>query len=242
MSASPPPRENFAPTRWSLVWSAGHASTPTARAALSELCAAYWYPLYAYVRRQGHDPHAAADLTQSFFARLLERNDFAAAEREKGRFRAYLLAALRHFLSDERDRANAVKRGGAANVFSLDFEAAEGAWREEPVTHETPERAFERRFAEELLARALGRVERGYAERGERRTFAVLARTLTAPGDASHDDLARELETTAGAVKVAAHRLRERWRAALREEVADLVATPEDVDDELAALFAALSD
>lgn len=237
-----PPRSHFAPTRWSLVWSAGHASTPAARAALSELCAAYWYPLYAYVRRRGHDAHAAADLTQGFFARLLERNDFAAAERERGRFRAYLLAALRHYLADEADRAGAAKRGGGEHVLSLDFASAEGAWRDEPATHDTPERAFERRFAEELLARALGRVERSYAERGEQRTFDVLARTLTAPGDATHDELAKELATTSGAVKVAAHRLRERWRAALREEVADLVAAPEDVDDELAALFAALSD
>ncbi|MBI5435220.1 MAG: sigma-70 family RNA polymerase sigma factor [Planctomycetes bacterium] len=231
----------FAPTRWSLVLAAGkHADAP-ARAALAELCEAYWYPLYAYVRRRGHDADAAADLTQGFFARLIERDDFAAADRERGRFRAYLLAALRHFLADERDRATAEKRGGGAAPLSLDFERADSKWHQEPAVDETPERAYERGFAHELLDRALAHVERDYAARGEARAFAVLVRTLTAPGDAPYRELAAELATSEGAVKVAAHRLRERWRAALREEVAALVDDPADVDDELAALFRALS-
>lgn len=241
MSETSSDRAGFAPTRWSLVLAAGRAAQPAARAALSELCQAYWYPLYAYVRRRGHDAHAAADLTQGFFARLLERNDFAAAQRERGRFRSYLLAALRHHLADEHDRATARKRGGGTRPLSLDFERADSQWRDEPATDETPERAYERRFAEELLARALAQVERSYAERGEARAFQVLARTLTEPGEASQRELAAQLETSEGAVKVAAHRLRERWRAALREEVAALVADPADVEDELAALFEALS-
>ena len=221
--------------------SAGGGSDPAARAALSELCAAYWVPLYHYVRRRGHDRAAAEDLVQGFFLRLLERDDLAAADATRGRFRAFLLTALKHFLADEHDKRTAEKRGGGRAPLSLDFERADSKWRLEPATEETPERAYERAFAEELLARALAGVEHSYVERGEERAFRVLVTTLTAPGELPYRALAEELGATEGAVKVAAHRLRERWRAALREEVAAIVDDPGEVDSELAALFAALA-
>jgi RNA polymerase sigma-70 factor (ECF subfamily) len=233
-------RLGFERTRWSLVLAAGRAQDPTARAALSELCAAYWYPLYAYVRRRGHDRHSAEDLVQGFFLRLFERADFAAVDAQRGRFRAFLLTALRNHLADDHDRRTAEKRGGGRLPLALDFDHGDSQWNLEPATNETPERAYERQFAEELLAHALDRVQRDYEQRGEGRAFSVLVRTLTAPGESSHRELAQELGTTEGAIKVAAHRLRERWRAALREEVAAIVDDPSTIDDELAALFAAL--
>lgn len=241
MSTTGPDRLGFARTRWSLVLAAGSGAEPAARAALSELCAAYWMPLYHYVRRRGHERAAAEDLVQGFFLRLLERDDFATLDAARGRFRAFLLTALKHYLADEHDKRTAEKRGGGRVPLSLDFERADSQWRLEPATEATPEKAYERAFAEELLARALARVERDYAERGEARAFGVLVTTLTAPGELPYRALADELGATEGAVKVAAHRLRERWRAALREEVAAIVVDPGEVDHELAALFAALA-
>ncbi|MBK7874320.1 MAG: sigma-70 family RNA polymerase sigma factor [Planctomycetes bacterium] len=241
MSTTGPDALGFQRTRWSLVLAAGKSSDPTARAALSELCAAYWMPLYHYVRRRGHDRAAAEDLVQGFFLRLFERADFATLDAERGRFRAFLLVALKHYLADEHDKRTAEKRGGGRAPLSLDFERADSQWRLEPATDATPEKAYERAFAEELLARTLASVERDYAERGEARAFGVLVGTLTAPGALPHRALAAELGVTEGAVQVAAHRLRERWRGALRAEVAAIVDDPTEVDAELAALFAALT-
>jgi RNA polymerase sigma-70 factor (ECF subfamily) len=240
VTSTGPDRLGFARTRWSLVLAAGRAQDPAARAALSELCAAYWYPLYAYVRRRGHDRHAAEDLVQGFFLRLFEREDLAALDAQRGRFRAFLLTALRNYVADDHDRRSAQKRGGGQSLLRLDFDRGDSQWNLEPATSETPEKAYERQFAEELLARALDRVGRDYETRGEQRAFTVLVRTLTAPGESAYRELALELETTEGAIKVAAHRLRERWRAALREEGASVVDDPSTIDEELAALFAAL--
>lgn len=239
-SSTGPDALGFQRTRWSLVLAAGKTADPAARAALSELCAAYWMPLYHYVRRRGHDRASAEDLVQGFFARFLERDDVGAADATRGRFRAFLLTALKHHLADEHDLRTAEKRGGGRAPLSLDFERADSEWRLEPATDATPEKAYERAFAEELLARALAKVEHDYAERGEARAFGVLVQTLTAPGALPYRALAHELGTSEGAVQVAAHRLRERWRAALRDEVASLVGDPADVDEELASLFAAL--
>ncbi|MBI5362061.1 MAG: sigma-70 family RNA polymerase sigma factor [Planctomycetes bacterium] len=241
MSTTGPDRLGFARTRWSLVLAAGRGADPVARAALSELCAAYWMPLYHYVRRRGHERATAEDLVQGFFLRLLERDDFATLDAERGRFRAFLLTALKHYLADEHDRRTAEKRGGGRLPIARDFERADSKWRLEPATDATPDKAYERAFAEELLARALQHVEADYAARGEARAFGVLVATLTAPGEVPYRALADELGATEGAVKVAAHRLRERWRIALREEVARLVDDPAEVDEELAALFAALA-
>lgn len=240
-SSTGPDALGFQRTRWSLVLAAGKSADPAARAALSELCAAYWMPLYHYVRRRGHDRAAAEDLVQGFFLRLLERDDIATLDAERGRFRAFLLTALKHYLADEHDKRTAEKRGGGRAPLSLDFERADSQWRLEPATDATPEKAYERAFAAELLARALAKVEHDYAERGEARAFGVLVPTLTAPGSLPYRALAAELGVTEGAVQVAVHRLRERWRAALRAEVAAIVDDPSEVDAELAALFAALT-
>src|SRR4051812_46002391 len=145
----------FATTHWSLVAAAKDPDTPAARQALADLCRAYWFPVYAYVRRRGHDRHAAEDLTQAFFARLLEKNDLAAADRTRGRFRTFLLTACQHFLANQHDRATAKKRGGGKTPFSLDFADAEGRFAHEPAAADTPERVFERRWALELLDAAL---------------------------------------------------------------------------------------
>lgn len=240
MSSTGPDRLGFARTRWSLVLAAGSGADPAGRAALSELCAAYWMPLYHYVRRRGHDRGAAEDLVQGFYLRLLERDDFASLDAHRGRFRAFLLVSLKHYLADDHDRSIAEKRGGGRAPLALDFERADSNWKHEPATDATPEKAYERAFAEELLARALASVEKSYVERNEERAFRVLVGTLTAPGELPYRVLAEQLETTEGAVKVAAHRLRDRWRQALRKEVQDIVGDPSEVDEELGALLAAL--
>lgn len=231
----------FATTHWSLVAAAQDPGGPAARAALADLCRAYWFPVYAYVRRRGHDRHAAEDLTQAFFARLLEKNDLAAADRTRGRFRTFLLTACQHFLANEHDRAAAKKRGGGAAHFPLDFAAAEGRFAREPAAPETPERAFERRWALDLLDGALAELRQEYADSGRGKLFDALKGCLTAGGaDVAYADLAAELNMTEGAVKVAAHRLRQRYRDRLREAIARTVADPAEVDDEVRDLFAAL--
>lgn len=230
----------FATTRWSLVAAAGDPSGPAARAALADLCRAYWFPVYAYVRRRGHAHHAAQDLTQAFFARLVEKNDLAAADRTRGRFRSFLLAACQHFLANEHDRATAKKRGGGRHPFPLDFADADGRFGREPATDDTPERAFERRWALELLEQAVTELRREYAESGRGRLFDALKGVLTGGADAPYAALAADLGLTEGAVKVAAHRLRQRYRDRLREAIARTVADPAEVDDEIRDLFAAL--
>jgi RNA polymerase sigma-70 factor (ECF subfamily) len=198
-------------------------------------------PVYAYVRRRGHDRHAAEDLTQAFFARLLEKNDLAAADRTRGRFRTFLLTACQHYLANQHDHAAAKKRGGGMTHFSLDFAAAEGKFSHEPAHEETPERAFERRWAVELLDRTLAGLRQEYADSGRGKLFDALKECLTGGGtDVAYADLAAELNMTEGAVKVAVHRLRQRYRDRLREAIARTVADPADVDDEVRDLFAAL--
>jgi RNA polymerase sigma-70 factor (ECF subfamily) len=230
----------FATTRWSLVAAAGDPAAPDARAALADLCRGYWFPVYAYVRRRGHDHHAAQDLTQAFFARLIEKNDLAAADRTRGRFRSFLLAACQHFLANEHDRTTAKKRGGGRPAVSLDFADADGRFGREPATDETPERAFERRWALELLEQAVAELRREYAESGRGRLFDALKGVLTGGADVPYTALAAELGLTEGAVKVAAHRLRQRYRDRLREAIARTVADPAEVDDEIRSLFAAV--
>ncbi|MBX9622668.1 MAG: sigma-70 family RNA polymerase sigma factor [Gemmataceae bacterium] len=230
----------FATTRWSLVAAAADPADPQTRAALAALCTAYWYPVYGYVRRRGHDHHAAQDLTQAFFARLLEKNDLAAADQTRGRFRAFLLAACRHFLLNEHDKESARKRGGGRHRLSLDFGDADGRFTREPASDETPERAFDREWALGLLDRAVGELRREYEESGRAKLFAALKDTLLGGGDVAYADLAGQLGMTEGAVKVAVHRLRQRYRDRLRSAIADTVASPDEVDDEVRDLFAAL--
>jgi RNA polymerase sigma-70 factor (ECF subfamily) len=231
-------RGRFPTTSWSLIASAGRASAPDAREALARLCEAYWYPLYAFVRRRGHGAEEALDLTQGFFARIIEKQDLADADRARGRFRSWLLGALKHFLANAHDRATAQKRGGGAPLVSIDGADAEERWRLEPSHDATPERIFERRWALALLERTLVALRDECARKGKGPLFEALKGSLVADGGPAGP--AAELDLTPNALKVAAHRLRRRYRDLLRAQIAETVATPEDVDGEIRDLFAAL--
>ena len=241
-AGSPPGETPFLTTRWSVVLAAGHAAEPGSRRALGELCETYWYPLYAYVRRRGYRGEDARDLTQAFFTRLLEKNAVGAADPDRGRFRAFLLGALKNFLANEWDREQAQKRGGGRRVLSLDFEAAEGRFSPEPEDPAPPDNAFEREWALEVLQRALQRLREEYAGKGRAQLFAKLEGCLV-PGGATkaYKQLALELAMSEGAVKVAVHRLRSAFREALREEISQTVRGPEELEEELRDLIAALS-
>jgi RNA polymerase sigma-70 factor (ECF subfamily) len=235
-----PAAGNFATTRWTLVRAAQDGAAPEARAALADLCAAYWYPLYAFIRRQGHDAEQSRDLTQELFARLLEKNGLAGVDRSKGRFRSFLLAACQHFLSNARDRARAQKRGGGRQLLPIDLAAGEQRYGCDPGHDETPERLFDRRWAMALLEQVLARLRQEHEDAGKGRLFAALKDHLTGEGGPSHAELAAELGLSAGAVKVAVHRLRRRYRELLRDEIAHTVTGPAEVEDEVRDLFAAL--
>jgi RNA polymerase sigma factor (sigma-70 family) len=237
----PSPRQVFVTTHWSVVLTAGRSDTTRARAALENLCQTYWHPLYAYVRRRGHSSEDAQDLTQAFFARLLERNAVAAVAPEKGRFRSFLLASLNHFLSDEWDKARAQKRGGG-KVISLDLQSAETRLGEIPVENFTPEKAFEHRWAITLLEQVYQRLGEEYRAEGKGTLFDALRTTLAGASDAApYAELARQLDMSEGAVKVAVHRLRQRYRGLLRDTIADTVSGPDEVEDELRYLFRTLA-
>lgn len=232
----------FMTTRWSMVLAAGERATPDARDALAQLCSAYWYPIYAYVRRQGHGADEAQDLTQSFFARLLEKHVVEDARRERGRFRSFLLGALKHFLANEWRREHAEKRGGNVTITSIDAGAAETRYVREPVHERTAEEIYERRWALTLLDNVLKALESEMAAERKSRLFDRLKVYLT--GDdatPSYGDVGAALEMSEGAVKVAVHRLRQRYKAILRGHIAETVADESEVDEEIAALFAALA-
>jgi RNA polymerase sigma-70 factor (ECF subfamily) len=235
---------DFLPTRWTVVVAAAAQQAPDerARAALAELAQTYWYPLYAYIRRRGYEAAAAEDLTQEFFAQLIEKQFLATVNREKGRFRAFLLACVNHFLANERDRARAQKRGGTRKIISLDEGESRYATesRGRGADTMTPERLFERRWALAVLERVLQRLQIEYASAGRASLFTALKETLTGSAAEGHADIAAKLGMTAGAVKVAAHRLRGRYRDILRDEIAQTVATPEDVAEEIAYLMKCL--
>jgi RNA polymerase sigma-70 factor (ECF subfamily) len=236
-----PGRRRFATTRWSQVLAAGQAEAGDSQEALSRLCESYWYPLYAYVRRWGYDADQAQDLTQEFFARLLEKHYLRAVDPSRGRFRSFLLAALKHFLANERDRADAIKRGGRATVLPLELENAEGRYSLEPPDVETPETIYERRWALTLLERTLVRLSREFEAAGKQALFGRLEGYLTGEQETlAYGALAAELGMSEGAVKVMIHRLRRRFGALLREEVGETVSTPAEVDDEIRELFRAL--
>ena len=239
--------DTFCTTRWSVVAAAGRpAASPRqaqdARAALAELCAAYWPPLYAYARRAGAGPHDAADLVQGFFARLLEKGDLSAADPARGRFRAWLVVAFRNFSSNARDRERALKRGGGRAPLRIDADAAETLYAPEPADTRTPDLEFERRWALTVLARALERLAAEQARAGKQAEFEALRPWLVGRGDeGGYARLAEVLGRNAGALKVAVHRLRRRYGELLREEVAGTLADPREVAEELAALMAALA-
>jgi len=209
--------------------------------ALSSLCQLYWYPLYAFVRRQGHKPEDAADLTQGFFTRFLERNDVAAARQERGRFRSYLLACMKHYLANEWDRTRAQKRGGGKSPVSIDAMVAEERYGLEPGHDLTPEKLFDRRWALTLLDRVLTDLRHDLSGKGKRHVFEQLKPFITNDGEADERRRAAEaLKMSEGAFNVALHRLRKRYRELLRKHIADTVRDEKDVDDEIRDLFAAL--
>ncbi len=230
----------FTTTHWSVVLAAGGSGSPAADDALAQLCRDYWYPLYAFVRRRGHDATEAQDLTQEFFRRLLEKNYLAAVDRRKGRFRSFLLAAVEHFLANEWRRSRAFKRGGGERLISID-DAAEARYLAEPHTDLSPERVYQRRWAVAFLEKVLARLRAETVERGTETSFDRLKGYLA--GDramVTYRDLAREWETTEAAVKMAVSRLRRRYAELLREELAGTVSSPDEIEDELRALLAAL--
>lgn len=233
---------NFLPTHWTVVLAAGGNDSTNARDALEKLCRAYWQPIYAFIRRQGYDAHDAQDLTQGFFARLLEKNSIAGADRARGRFRSFLLGALKHFLANQWDKANAQKRGGGQTLIPIDVASAETACGFEPADQVTAEKAFERRWALTLLDQVLRRLRQEQVDEGKEHLFEQLKQTLTeASRSVPYADIATRLGTSEGAIKVAVHRLRQRYRELLRAEIANTVARPEEVEDEIRNLFAALS-
>lgn len=229
----------FATTRWSLIAAATDPTAPHAQQALADLCALYWYPVYAYVRRRGGDHHRAEDLTQAFFTRLLEKNDLAAADRTRGRFRSFLLAACQHFLANQYDHDSAKKRSLGVQPLAIDFAPGDSRYSHEPADPQAAEHHFEREWAVALLDRALAELKAEYVESGRGPLFDALKGCL-AGEVAGYAELADRLALTVGAVKVAIHRLRQRYRDRLRAVIAETVATPEDVDDEIRDLFTAL--
>lgn len=233
---------NFATTQWSVVVRAGARDDAQSRAALAELCRRYWYPLYAYVRRRTPDSHAAQDLTQDFFARLLEQNLPATAAPERGKFRAYLLTALRNFLANAHERSTAEKRGGGRAPLALDFEAGESRWSAGPIDGDTPERVFEREWAVALLDAVLNRLRAEYVEASDERTFDLLQPTLVggAGEGSSFAKLAAELGLSESATRQAASRFRRRYRELLHAEVAATLDDRMDVDAEIRGLFVSL--
>jgi RNA polymerase sigma-70 factor (ECF subfamily) len=235
-------RPVFATTHWSVVLAVGNEETPEASAALERLCRTYWYPLYAYVRREGHSPTDAQDLTQEFFARLLARNSFAQVSPRKGKFRSFLLAALRHTLSDQRDLARAMKRGGGAKVLSLDAQEAEERYRFEPVERLDAEKIYERRWAMTLLEQALKRVRDEAVVAGKIELFERLRSFVVGDSEVTCGETAAELGLSEGAVKSAVHRLRQRYRQLVREEIAGTVEDPTEVEGEIRYLISVISE
>lgn len=230
----------FATTHWSVVLDAGSSDTTRARNALEQLCRAYWFPVYAYVRRRGHSPHDAQDLTQEFFARLLDGNWVVRADPERGRFRSYLLGALNHFLAKEWRREQAQKRGGG--IFLEHFDTAEARFGSEPVTGPTPEQEFDRKWAVTLLEVVLQRLGAEFQAEHKPKMFETLKPALVGDRDAQpYSALAESLGMSEGALKVAVHRLRQRFRRILREEVAQTVTSQNEVADEIRHLFEILA-
>jgi RNA polymerase sigma-70 factor (ECF subfamily) len=231
----------FHTTQWSLIVAAAGQDGVAAKAALADLCQAYWYPLYAFLRRRGHNAEDARDLTQGFFATLLEKGYLGDADPERGRFRSFLLTAISRFAGKEYDRASAQKRGGNRSILSIDFGDGELRYQREPVDNWTPERIFERRWALTLLDRTLSRLRQEHEADDKLRLFEALKVFLTGESGAPPlRQLAERLELTEGAVKVAVHRLRQKYRELLRGEIAQTVGTDQDVDDELSYLLTAL--
>jgi RNA polymerase sigma factor (sigma-70 family) len=232
----------FSTTHWSVVLAAKDRHCPKGHQALETLCQTYWYPLYAYVRRCGHGPQDAEDLTQGFLTRLIEKDLVRAADRERGRFRSFLLTALKHFVADQKDRAKAQKRGGSVRMVPMDVGSAETRYCLEPVDDWTADRVFEHQWAVTVLETVFDRLRRQYEAEGKAVLFDLSKGSLTQTGTSvPYADLAARLAMSEGAVRVAVHRLRSRYRDLLREEISHTVANPTEVEDEIRHLFQALA-
>lgn len=235
-------RENaqFQTTHWSMVLAAGGPQNDQGRSALDALCHDYWFPVYAFVRRRIADPHAASDMTQAFFARLLEKNYLAAARQDRGRFRTFLLTAVQRFMANEWAKIQAQKRGGGRAAWSLDVSSGETRFAAELVEDSTPEREFDRRWALQLLQLVDRRLHDEYERAGRLDWLAQLKPLATGDPDSSYEEAARVLQISIGAARTAVYRLRLRFRELIRAEIAQTVADPADIDDEVRRLFDAL--
>ncbi len=240
-SEETPRADIFVTTRWTVVLQAGRKSSPHSDRALADLCQQYWYPLYAYVRRRCASREDAEDLTQAFFAKFLEKNYLEGLSAERGKFRAFLLAALKHFLANEWDKAGRQKRGGGVQHLSLDWQQADERFHFEPPDHATPDRLFDREWAFALLEQVIQRLQAECAAEGRAKLFAQ-AKGYLMVGEAviPYAEAAAKLDMDEGAVRVAVHRLRKRYRELLREEIAQTVNEPAQVQEELRSLQAAL--
>ena len=231
-------RPAFVTTHWSVVVTAGRSDTPRAQAAIEKLCQTYWYPLYAFVRRRGHSVEDAQDSTQEFFARLLEHHWVARADRSKGRFRSFLLMAMKRFLANEWAKAKTLKRGGRVRLVPLQLDTAETLYSQELADTRTPEQVYEKQWALALLQLVLKQMRADYVRGGSAKLFATLEPCLV--GDREQQPyvaLAAKLGMTEAAVKMAVCRLRERYRECLRDEISHTVVSPAEVEEELRHLF-----
>jgi DNA-directed RNA polymerase specialized sigma24 family protein len=232
---------NFPTTSWSLVVAAAANLTPDSRASLATLCKVYWPPIYTFIRRNGYDIDQAQDLTQAFFAAMLEKNYLGDADRERGRFRTFLLTAVKHFLANEWDRAHALKRGGGQIAIPINPVEAETWYMPEAVEERTPESLFERRWALSLLGQVMAKLRVEFAGMGKAEYFDKLSPLLDGePASQSYETLAAELGASAGALRVSVYRMRRGYRDLLRAEIAETVSTPAEINDEIRFLLAAL--
>ncbi len=233
----------FATTRWSVVLAASESSSPDSREALESLCQDYWVPLYAYVVRRVGDVEEARDLTQAFFARLLEKSYLAEAKSERGRFRSFLITAFKHFLSKEWEKSRAQKRGGGQRLLSLDFESGDSSISFEPSSDLTPDQVYERQWAVTLLQKVIDRLRAEYEASGRLEHFERLRHFIIGQyAEATYADVAEALGSTEAAMKMTAHRMRRRYRELLRAEIAETAVAVDDVDDEIRSLFKLFQD
>ncbi len=231
---APTGAQGFATTHWSVVVAARNGDSPGAAEAMNELCRAYWPPLYAYIRRQGHDIAEAQDLTQEFFARLLERDYLARFDQERGKFRSFLLAFVKHFLSEQREKAGAQKRGGGRALLSLDAAEGEEGYVSEPVDELTPDQIFERRWVQTLLQRAVDRLAAEYVRADKAALFDALKDFQPRQsGSLTFAQIGNQLGATEAAVKSAMQRMRQRHREILREEIAQTITSPAEIEEEI---------
>ena len=241
-NSTPGGRSRFATTHWSVVLAAKKSSSPQHKQALETLCQSYWFPLYAYLRRRGYGAQSAEDYVQGFFAHILEKHDLNSADPKYGKFRSFLLIRLKSFLSDERARAQAKKRGGGRKILSLGFQDAENQYALEPIDELSPEMLFEKSWALTVLERTMDRLEAELAAKNKKKLFDHLKVYLTTEKDViPYENMAAELEMTEGSVRVAVHRLRRRYRELLRDEIAQTVAAEDQIDEEMGYLYAALA-